>query len=134
MFNYKWIGAALGAGALLLRFMAAQFPEATEGIYARAVFPLIRQLIDGSISRLPFPSVYLFVAIVLGVVAFFFFQIKKKEAPKSKSTYLIRSSLNFTGVLIFSFLLLWRYTYQRPTVYSQPSLQPAPLTPADYVK
>lgn len=129
MFNYKWIGAALGAGALLLRFMAAQFPEATEGIYARAVFPLIRQLIDSSISRLPFPSVYLFVAIVLGVVVFFFFQIKKKEGLKSKSKYLIRSLLNFTGILIFFFLLLWGYNYQRLPVYRQLSLEPTLLNP-----
>jgi hypothetical protein len=134
MLNYKWIGAVLGAGALLFRFIAAQFPERTEEIYSRTVFPVIRQLIDMSLSRLPFPSVYLFVAAALGVIVFFFFQIRKKKGLKSKSKYFIRSALNFSGFLVFFFLLLWGYNYQRLPVYRQLSLEPVLLSPEELVE
>src|SRR5690554_2183654 len=123
MLNYKWIGAVLGAGALLLRFIAAQLPEWTEEIYSRTFFPVIRQLIDMSISKLPFPSVYLFVAAVGGIILMVVFQIRKKEAIKSKD--IVRFVLNFLCALIFHFLLLWGYNYQRITVYKQLSLEPS---------
>lgn len=134
MLRYKWMGALLGASALLLRFIAAQFPEYTEEIYSRAVFPIIRQLIDLSVSSLPFPSVYLFVAMVLGLVIAFFYSNTKKEGLKSKSKHLFRSLLNFAGFLIFFFLLLWGYNYQRIPVYQQLSLEPALLMPDELVE
>lgn len=129
MLRYKWMGALLGLSALFLRFIAAQFPACTEEIYSRTIFPAIRQLIDLSISKLPFPSVYLFVAAVLGIIVLFFFQNKKMEGLKSKSKYLIRSLLNSLGFLIFFFLLLWGYNYQRIPVYRQLSLEPKLLSP-----
>src|SRR5690606_12720989 len=113
MLNYKWFGAVLGTSALLVRMVAALFPEATEKIYSRTFFPVIRQLLDASLSKLPFPSVYLFVAVVAGVILFIIFQTKKRRGAKSKFSYLLRSILNFSGLLVFFFLLLWGYNYQR---------------------
>lgn len=134
MRNYTWIGVLLGAGALVLRIIAAQFPDATEKIYSRTVFPVIRQLMDMSMSRLPFPSVYLFVAAVAGLTVFFLFQMKKKAGKKNKSSYLLRSVLNFSGLLVFFFLLLWGYNYQRVPVYRQLSLEPVRLGPEELLE
>jgi hypothetical protein len=128
MLNYRWLGAVLGTGALLVRTVAAQFPEATEEIYSRTFFPVIRQLLDMSLSKLPFPSVYLFVAAVVGVVLFVIFQMKQRKGARSKSSYLLQSILNFVGLLVFFFLLLWGYNYQRIPVYRQLSLAPSPLS------
>ena len=133
MLRYKWFGALLGLSALFLRFIAAQFPERTEEIYARGVFPLIRQLIDASLSKLPFPSVYLFVVAVLGLAGLFFFYNKEKEGMKSKTEHLIRSLSNFAGILVFLFLILWGYNYQRIPVYRQLSLTPAFLSQDELV-
>ena len=69
----------LGAAALLLRGVAAQFPAHTEAIYSRTFFPIIRQLIDVSVGKLPFPTVYLFVVAVLGIIVLFFFEMGKKK-------------------------------------------------------
>lgn len=127
MLNYKWIGAIMGACALILRIIASWFPEGTEAIYSRKVFPVIRQLIDNSISRLPFPTVYLFAAAVVGVVVFILVQVRKKEGRESRRRYLFLAALNFIGFLVFSFLVLWGYNYQRVPVYQQLSLEPVPL-------
>src|SRR5690606_19200675 len=124
----KWLGAALGTVALLVRLAASQFAEVTEKIYSRTFFPAIRQLFDMSLSKLPFPSVYIFGVAVVGVVLFVVFQTKKMKGAKSKSSYLLRSILNFTGLLVFLFLLVWGYNYQRLPVYRQLSLTPLPLS------
>lgn len=128
MFYYKWTGTLLGAGALSLRMVAVQFPQETERIYSRTIFPIIRQVTDMSISNLPFPSVYLFVAMVLGAMAYFFIQLKRRAGLKNRFSYFIRSLLNFSGCLIFFFLLLWGYNYQRTPVYQQLALDVAPLS------
>ena len=122
------MGALLGAGALLLRVIATQLPQATEEIYSRTVFPAIRQLIDLSFSRLPFPTVYLFLAVILGLCVFFFSQIRKKEPNKNKWHYFVRSLLNSAGLLVFLFLVLWGYNYQRIPVYRQLVIEPIPLS------
>lgn len=129
MRNFKWTGVSLGIAALLSRWMAAQFPTYTEQFYSRTIFPMIRQAIDASIAKLPLPNVYLFVVVVLGVTVWFFFRSSQRQGWPSKVRYLVRSLLNFAGVLLFFFLLLWGYNYQRIPVYQQLSLAPAFLSP-----
>lgn len=129
MRNFKWAGVSLGVAALLSRWMAAQFPFYTEQFYSRTIFPMIRQLIDVSIAKLPFPTVYLFVVVVLAVIVRLLFDNKPREGWRSKVRHLVHSLLNFAGVLLFFFLLLWGYNYQRIPVYQQLSLTPTFLSP-----
>lgn len=129
MRNYKWTGLLLGAAALLLRWMAAQFPAHTEVIYSRTFFPTIRYLIDVSVAKLPFPTIYLFAVSILGIIALFFLRSGQRKGWGSKVRYLIRSMLNFAGLLVFSFLLLWGFNYQRVPVYQQLLLEPVLLSP-----
>lgn len=129
MRNYKWTGVFLGTAALLLRWMASQFPVHTEQVYSRTIFPIIRQLIDVSIAKLPFPTVYLFLVVVVGVIVWFLFRSNQRQGRRGKVRHLVRSLFNFVGVLVFFFLLLWGYNYQRVPVYQQLSLAPAFLSP-----
>lgn len=133
MGNYKWTGLLLGAAALLLRGVAAQFPAHTEAIYSRTFFPIIRQLIDLSVGKLPFPTVYLFIVAVLGMIVLFFFRDRQKEGWGNKVSHLIRSLLNFGGLLVFFFLLLWGYNYQRVPVNQQLLIGPVLLSPDQLV-
>lgn len=134
MLNSKWTGTLLGIGALLVRIIAAQFPEGTEQIYSRWIFPVIRQIMDMTLSRLPFPSVYLFLLGVVGILVYQVVQVQRKVGFKQKVRRLARSSINFAGLLVFLFLVLWGYNYQRIPVYQQLSLDPIPLSQEELIK
>lgn len=127
MFFRKWSWTILGILALLVRGLASHFPDKTEAIYSRGIFPGIRKVIDVSVSRLPFPSFYLFLGAVLLVFGYFLFRWKKKKGWKKKTGYTLRSASNFLGITVFFFLLLWGYNYQRVPVAEQLSLQILPL-------
>jgi hypothetical protein len=127
MFKNNWTWAILGAIALLLRIVASYFPEKTEIVYSRSFFPLIRNLFDFSVSRLPFPTFYLFLIMIFLLVGVFIHYLRKKADWKGKFRYTLRSLINFSGMVVFFFLLLWGYNYQRITLSQQLSLQHKPL-------
>src|SRR5690606_20246742 len=58
----------------------------------------------------------------------------KKEGLIRKSKHLTRSLLNFVSFLIFLFLLMWGYNYQRIPVYQQISLEPGLLSPDELLE
>src|SRR5690606_3022342 len=118
----NWTWTILGALALFVRWLASSFPEKTEAIYSRTVFPEIRYVIDVSISSLPFPSFYFFVVLLLLVLGIFIFHVKKKEGWKTRAGYSIRFFSNLSGMVVFFFLVLWGYNYQRVPVVQQLSL------------
>ncbi|WP_373400327.1 hypothetical protein V8V91_12415 [Algoriphagus halophilus] len=53
-----WTWVILGVNALGIRYVASLNPEATDEIYSRKFFPVIRNVIDQTLGYLPFPSVY----------------------------------------------------------------------------
>ncbi|MDF2156856.1 DUF3810 domain-containing protein [Algoriphagus sp. CAU 1675] len=122
-----WSWTILGVFALLLRFLAVQFPEATDEIYSRTFFPGIRNVIDMTLGKLPFPSVYLFILAVFLILGRFFLQWNKKSGAKSKLVFSVRSLLNWAGALVFFFLMLWGYNYQRTSIIKQLGLKPQSL-------
>jgi len=127
MFRKNWAWAFLGLLALVIRYFAAQNPEKTEELYSRTFFPVIRNVIDLTVSRLPFPTVYLFVLSVLIVFGFFIYYLINKKGWKMKVLFTFRSLFNFLGALIFLFLALWGYNYQRIPIFEQLELSPRPL-------
>ncbi|MBS4072448.1 MAG: DUF3810 domain-containing protein [Algoriphagus sp.] len=122
-----WSWAFLGVLALVIRYFAIQNPEATDELYSRRFFPGIRNVVDMTMGHLPFPSVYLFVLIVLLIFGLFFFRFAKRQGWKSKTLYTVKATSNGVGALVFFFLILWGYNYQRTPIFQQLSLKPKSL-------
>lgn len=122
-----WSWAILGAIALILRYFAVRNPEKTDEIYSRIFFPGIRNVIDLTLGNLPFPSVYLFVASVFLIFGIAGFRLYKRKGWKSRFFYFFRFLVNGVGALIFFFLVLWGFNYQRTPIFKQLNLDPKAL-------
>ncbi len=127
MVKRDWSWAILGVLALGFRYFAIQNPEATDEIYSRKFFPGIRNVIDLTLGNLPFPSVYLFVATLFFVLGLFIYRFINRVGWKSKSLYSIQALANGVGAIVFFFLVLWGFNYQRTPIFQQLSLNPKAL-------
>lgn len=119
-----WIGAILGISALILRKMAILYPTITEIWYSRTIFPTFRVMVDNTLGHLPFPIVYLFIVVLL---LFFILAVRKfrrESGIKKKTLFIVRTSSNFLGLLVFLFLILWGFNYHRVPLFKQLSLSP----------
>lgn len=122
-----WSWAFLGILALVIRYFAIRYPEATDELYSRMFFPGIRNVIDLTLGHLPFPSVYLFIGIVLLVLVVFVRRFFQKRGWKSRSIYTVQATSNGIGALVFFFLILWGFNYQRTPIFQQLALKPKSL-------
>ncbi len=127
MKNTNWTWAFLGLLALAVRFLAGQFPEATDQFYSRTFFPVIRNGIDLSLGKLPFPTAYLFAVLVLGLSWGSFHRFFRLVGWRKRARYAFQASANGLGALVFFFLFLWGFNYQRTPIFQQLNLQPKPL-------
>lgn len=128
MAKRDWSWAILGVIALVIRHFAIQNPEATDEIYSRKFFPGIRNMIDLTLGNLPFPSVYLFVLTVFFVLGLFFYRFRNRVGWKAKSLYSVQALANGVGAIVFFFLVLWGFNYQRTPIFQQLSLKPKALS------
>ncbi len=122
-----WSWAFLGILALGIRYVALLNPEKTDEIYSRTFFPGIRNVIDMTLGNLPFPSVYLFIATVLFVFGRYVAMVWSQKQWKQKLFYTFRALSNGLGALIFFFLILWGFNYQRTPIFQQLGLKPKAL-------
>lgn len=127
MAKRDWSWALLGILALVIRYFAMQNPEATDEYYSRKFFPGIRNVIDLTLGNLPFPSVYLFIATIFLILGFFVIRFRSRVGWKSKVFYTFKALANGLGALIFFFLVLWGFNYQRTPIFQQLSLKPKSL-------
>lgn len=127
MFRGNWTWTILGLISLLIRHFALKSPEKTEELYSRKFFPGVRNVIDLTLSKLPFATVYIFIASVFIFIAIFIYYFYKKAGWKNKLGYALRSTFNYLGALIFFFLVLWGFNYQRIPVFEQIGMKPTPL-------
>lgn len=127
MVRSNWTWAFLGLLALGLRVLAGLFPELTDYYYSRTLFPAIRNGIDLSLGYLPFPSVYLFIGLIVGLLVIFVRRFFRLEGGKKRGKYVLQATANGVGGLVFFFLLLWGYNYQRTPIFQQLDLHPKPL-------
>lgn len=118
-----WTWVILGVNALGIRYVASLNPEATDEIYSRKFFPVIRNVIDQTLGYLPFPSVYFFIIAVLIVLGIFIHRLRERYGWKRKLLYSLRALANGLGALIFFFLVLWGYNYQRTPIFQQLGLK-----------
>lgn len=122
-----WAWFLLGIVALGIRFLATGDPQTTEEMYSRTFFPVIRNTIDVTISKLPFPTVYLFLALLLGLLVQTVYKVLQQRGWKERAMHTLRSTLNAAGMLVFFFLIMWGYNYQRIPIFEQLGLEPKPL-------
>ncbi|GGZ35425.1 membrane protein [Echinicola pacifica] len=127
MLKRNWTWAALGVICLVIRYFASRAPEETERVYSRDFFPAIRNIIDMSIARIPFPTVYIFFASIIIALGYYFYRLYKSHGWKQKLIYTLQSLLNFAGLMVFAFLMLWGFNYQRVPIFQQLGLKPVPL-------
>jgi hypothetical protein len=127
MVKRDWSWAILGVLALGIRYFAVRNPEATDEIYSRKFFPGIRNVIDLTLGNLPFPSVYLFIATVFFVLGLFIYRFINRGGWKAKALYSIQALANGVGAIVFFFLVLWGFNYQRTPIFQQLSLNPEVL-------
>ncbi|MDN3205008.1 DUF3810 domain-containing protein [Algoriphagus sediminis] len=123
----NWFWAILGLVFLGIRFLASTFPEKTEQVYSEGIFLWIRKIIDQTLGILPFPSVYFFWLSVILVLIYFFIRLRKKDSLRNKLGYTFRAILNGTGALVFFFLILWGFNYQRVPLTKKLRLDIRPL-------
>jgi hypothetical protein len=118
IFSKKYIWISLGISALLLRVVFGFFPALCEYAYSRGFFLGIRWVIDNSWGRfMPFAMFYVFFLIM----AFWALFLLRREIICRKSGLKRRlwwqkfglNAANFTGGLIFFFLVLWGFNYAR---------------------
>jgi len=101
------------AFGLLARWVFNVFPDLCEVVYGQAIFPLIRIGFDYTFGLLPFPAFYLFFVFL----AYKFFKsIQTIGLFKSHFLKKILNVINFWAWLLFAFLMVWGYNYQRPEI------------------
>lgn len=122
-----WSWAILGILALVVRYFAIQNPEATDRIYSRTFFPGIRNLIDLTLGNLPFPSVYLFILVLILIFGLYFLKVIRRSGWKEKFFYSLKALANGLGALVFFFLVLWGFNYHRTPIFQQLGLKPKAL-------
>lgn len=124
---YVWI--LLGLLAVGLKSLSADYPQWVERYYSLGFYQWIRKVFDYSFSNLPFPSIYLFFAVLLVLAVIELRQlithIRKKEWRFSRS---LRKSVAFLGGFVFFFFLLWGLNYNRLEVEEHMGLEVRPLS------
>jgi len=125
----NWTWAYLGLFALGVRGLAGLFPELTDHYYSRTFFPIVRNGIDLSLGYLPFPTVYLFLVLIFALFVFGIRHFSSIETRKNRLRFVLQAMANGWGGLVFFFLLLWGYNYQRTPIIEQLDLHPQVLNP-----
>ncbi|MCB9233922.1 MAG: DUF3810 domain-containing protein [Bacteroidia bacterium] len=124
---------SLGLFALGLRQIFGEFPALTEKIYSRGIFCGVRYLLDFSVGFLPFPLVYLLLAVLLFLLAKGILKWKRNPEKLVFKTRLQRFFLDlgaWLGGIVFFFMVLWGFNYERVPVEAKLDFKPVPLDSA----
>jgi len=118
-----------------VRFLFSLNPYITEAIYSRGIFLAIRFCLDYTIELLPFPLIYLLVAlfILLDIKIIVRWIRVRKDKTKKKSSIKalflkgLLSSLAFLGAVVFLFYFLWAFNYERLPIEAHLKIKPEAL-------
>ncbi len=88
-------------------------PQAVESLYSRGLFPVIRTGLDATLTRSPLPLFYLFLLVLLAVVAYGTLRLVRRGWSWRALVY---GSTRLLSILLVSFLWLWGYNYGRQPV------------------
>ena len=98
---------------LLLRWTLGLWPEAVEAVYSNGIFIGLRYLMDYTVGWLPFPVVYLLIALLLYAI------VRRLRKPRISQTWPQRlnrwaaGSLRFAILVAAWFMIIWGFNYGR---------------------
>ncbi len=125
----KYFGLILGGFTLVLNSLAHRFPYFVERYYSRGLFLGVRSFLDGVLTWIPFPSLYLFF---LGLVIYWIIAIKKSFGIRKTIKRRLLSSLigllNGVGLLLFWFYFSWGFNYARVPIEKTLGFDIHPIT------
>lgn len=120
--KWKWILTALIC--MLLRYaLPAAF---IENYYSLGLFRGIRYLFDYTFGKLPFPSYYLFLLFLVGIILKWILHFFT-EKPDPFATRIFKI-VSFIAFLITFFFILWGFNYGRISVESKLKLDIKPMS------
>lgn len=125
-----WIWIVLGLVSLLIRWLLPA--SVLESAYSRGVFRGVRWLLDGVLTWVPFPLMYVFIPLVL--VWILRKQWKFWRTPNPWKRRLADGALGLFSFLcgaLFFFLWLWGYNYGRLAVEETLDLDTEPISVAE---
>ncbi|MEK7253907.1 MAG: DUF3810 family protein, partial [Bacteroidota bacterium] len=127
LLQWKNVWIALGLLAVSLRSFLS--PEAVENFYSRGIFTYLRRSIDFLTGWMPFALVYVFAIGLLFFIGYQTFKwVKNKNGWRSKLLVSLHYSLAFAGGVVFFFLALWGYNYDRVPLEKAVGISPDTLS------
>jgi hypothetical protein len=118
----------LGAFAALLKWVGANNPQWVETYYSRGLFRFIRYGIDYSVALLPFATMYILIPVLLvWTVLTLRKWVKRSRNWSQRITDSLIAIVGVLGSVLFWFLVLWGYNYDRIPLERQLSISPRPL-------
>lgn len=119
----RWTWILLGLLSLLISKVLSFFPAFTERFYSRGLFVGIRYIFDYTVGLLPIPVLYLAVGILLFFLIRHLFTKRTKKTLGKRLLNGLYSFAAFSGSMLFFFMLLWGWNYQRTPVVTQLGLK-----------
>ncbi len=131
----RWYWIFLGVSAILFRIILDNAPETVEQYYSRGIFPAIRYIFDYTIGLIPFATLYI---LIFGVLCFVLLKIfrknKKRRSLKKRIISFVFSLFAFVSAVVFLFLFLWGFNYNRIPVEQQIKLEVRPLSKSELLE
>ena len=122
LLKWKWILLAFIC-YLLLMVLPASF---VEKYYSNAFFLFVRNLLDSSIAKIPFPAIYIFIVIVfLLLLKWFLHFFKEKPQPFFQRIFSLTSSI---AAFIVFFFVLWGFNYGRIPIEEKLNINPVTIS------
>jgi hypothetical protein len=125
--------------AILLQFLASQYPEKVETYYSRKLYPYIGQSLS-LFNKLFAFSLAEFLIIILSVTLplWLLWKLRKIYLKQlSFKTFFLKTSyycLVFTGVSLLFFLLIWGLNYQKQPLIENLNLNARKADPDELIK
>ncbi len=101
----------LAAASVFLRLFLP--PHLIEAYYSRGFFPLLRTVLDATLTRLPVPLFYVFWLLILAVIGYGMWRTVRKGWSWRALVY---RTARLLSLLVVLFLWLWGFNYGRVAV------------------
>lgn len=124
----QMIWALLGVLAVCGKWLGSQYPHLVERYYSRGLFHGIRYTIDYTVAWLPVPLMYVLVPLILFLaVRTAWAWLRRKRTGGQRVTDALFAAIGFLGSILFFFLILWGFNYDRMPLEKQLSITPYPV-------